>query len=128
MAQKKILINGVEIWQPDEELGWNYETTYTNDSGNTQDGVGHITPMFTKESFSYPASKMPAAEASKILKLVVGKTFSLYAWNPYFGKWMTMRCYVGKGSMNIKTLKEGDETMSNISFNMVDLIPLERQK
>lgn len=58
MAQKRIKINDVEIWQPDEELEWNYETTYTQDSGNTQDGVAHITPMFTKQSFGYRAAEM----------------------------------------------------------------------
>lgn len=128
MAQNKIKINGVEIWQPDEELDWNYETTYTEDSGNTQDGVGHITPMFTKESFKYVAKFIPASKATEILKMIVGKQFNLYAYNPYFNKWMTMRCYVGKGSLKIKTVKNNDETMKSLSFNMVDLVPLEKQK
>lgn len=125
MAQKRIKINNVDIWQPDEELDWNYETTYTQDSGNTQDGVAHITPMFTKQSFSYRASEMPADECAKILKMITGKTFKLYAFSPYYGTWKTMTCYVGKGSLKQKTLVQDEERMSSLSFNMIDINPLE---
>ena len=127
MAQQKYLINGVEIWQPDQDLDWNYETTYTEDSTRTQDGVGHFTEMFTTESFAYQASHVPVAEWTKISQMIVGQKFDLYAWNPHFGKWMTHRCYVGKGTLNIGTLEEGYESYSSISFNMVDIHPLERQ-
>lgn len=127
MAQEKIKINGVEIWQPDEELAWNYETTYTPDSTRVQSGEGHFTEMFTTESFGYTSSGMPAAEWAKISQMIVGKKYDLYAWNPHFGKWMTMRCYTGQGSLNVKTLEVGNERFSSVSFNMVDLIPLEKQ-
>lgn len=127
MAQNKILINGIEIWQPDEELQWSYETTYTPDATRTQNGVGHFTPMFTTESFGYPATYMPAEEWAKISQMIIGREYDLFAYNPHFGKWMTMRCYTGQGSLNIKTLVEGDEMFSSVSFNMVDIVPLERQ-
>lgn len=127
MTQQKYLINGVEIWQPDQDLDWNYETTYTEDSTRTQDGVGHFTEMFTTESFAYQASHVPVAEWAKMAQMIIGRKFDLYAWNPYFGRWMTMRCYVGKGTLNIGTLEEGHERYSSISFNMVDIHPLERQ-
>lgn len=124
MAQKRIKINDVEIWQPDEELEWNYETTYTQDSGNTQDGVAHITPMFTKQSFGYRAAEMPADECSKILKMITGKEFKLYAFSPYYAEWKTITCYVGKGSLKQKTLIKDGERMSSLSFNMIDIKPL----
>lgn len=127
MSQQKYKINNIIIWQPDKDLGWSYETTYTPDSTTTQDGVGHFTEMFTKESFSYSATHVPVAEWTKISRMIVGKKFDLYAWNPHFGKWMTMRCYVGKGTLNIGNLEDGNESYSSISFNMVDLIPLEKQ-
>lgn len=127
MAQQKYKINDVEIWQPDQDLAWNFETTYTEDSTRTQDGEGHFTEMFTTESFQYQASHVPVTEWSKISKMIVGKKFNLYAWNPHFGKWRTHRCYVGQGSMNVGTLEEGCERYSSISFNMVDIKPLERQ-
>lgn len=129
MAQQKYLINGVEIWQPDQDLAWDYQKTYTQDSGRTQDGVGHFTKMFTIQSFAYRASHVPVAEWTKISQMIIlEEYFDLYAWNPHFGKWMTHRCYVGEGTLNIGTLEEGNERYSSISFNMVDNVPLEKQK
>lgn len=128
MAQQKYLINGVEIWQPDQDLAWDYEKTYTQDSTRTEDGVGHFTKMFTIQSFAYQASHVPVAEWTKISQMIITEElFDLYTWSPHFGKWMTHRCYVGKGSLNIGTLEEGNESYSSISFNMVDNVPLERQ-
>ena len=127
MAQEKYKINDVEIWQPDQDLGWDFETTYTEDSTRVQTGEGYFTEMFTTESFAYQASHVPVAEWTKISKMIVGKKFNLYAWNPHFGKWRTHRCYVGKGSLSIGTLEENYEKYTNISFNMVDIMPLEMQ-
>lgn len=127
MAQEKYKINGIEIFQPDEDLGWDFETTYTEDSTRTQDGEGHFTEMFTVESFQYQASHVPVAEWTKISQMIVGQKFELYAWNPHFGKWKTHKCYVGKGSLVIGTLENDYETYSSISFNMVDVKPLEKQ-
>lgn len=127
MAQQRYKINNTDIWQPDKDLTWSYETTYTSDSTRTQDGVGHFTEMFTTESFSYKATHVPIAEWTKISQMIVGKKYNLYAFNPHFGKWMTMRCYTGKGSLQIGDLEEGCETYSSISFDMVDIIPLENQ-
>ena len=124
--QEKYKIDNVVIWQPDQDLAWNHETTYTSDSTRTQDGTGHFTEMFTTESFGYQASHVPVAEVSKLLKLIIGRKFNLYGYNPYFGKWMTMRCYVGQGSLSIGTLEEGHERISSISFNIIDLKPLEK--
>lgn len=125
MAQQKIKINNTEIWQPDTGLTWDYETTYTPDSSRSQDGMGHFTEMFTTESFGYKASDVPIAEWSKISKMIIGKTFDLYCFNPHFGKWMTHRCKVGKNSLSIKTLEENYETHESITFNIMDLKPLE---
>ena len=125
MAQEKVKINGVEIFQPDEDLAWDFETTYTPDSNRAQNGIGHFTEMFTVQSFGYTASHVPVAEWSKISQMIVGRKFDLYCWNPHFGRWMTHRCNVGKGSLKIKSLEEGREKYSSISFNMTDIKPLE---
>ena len=125
MAQQKILINNTEIWQPDEDLAWDYETTYTPDSNRAQNGIGHFTEMFTVQSFGYTASHVPIAEWTKISQMIVGRKFDLYCFNPHFGRWMTHRCNVGKGSLKIKSLEEGRERYSSISFNMTDIKPLE---
>lgn len=127
MAQKKILINNTEIWQPDQDMAWNHETTYTPDSTRVQSGEGHFTEMFTTESFGYSGSSIPISEVKKILQMIVGKKYNLYAFNPYFGKWMTMRCYTGQGSLNIGTLEENQERITSLTFNAVDIMPLEKQ-
>ncbi len=127
MAQQKYKINGVEIWQPDRDLGWDFETTYTEDSTRMQSGGGVFTEMFTVESFAYQASGVPVDEWTKISQMIVGRKFTLYAWNPHFGRWMNHRCYVGKGTLEIGTLEENYEKYSSISFNMVDILPLEMQ-
>lgn len=123
--QDKYKINGIEIWQPDRDMTWNHETTYTPDSARTQDGKGHFTEMFTTESFSYQATSVPVAEVSKILRMIIGKKYDLYTYNPYFGKWMTVRCYTGQGSITIGSLEENHERISSISFNAVDINTLE---
>ena len=123
--QNRVQINDSDIWQPDQDMDWNYETTYTPDSTRTQDGTGHFTEMFTIESFGYKASAVPVQEGTKILQKIVGKKFDLFTWNPYFGKWMKHRCNVGEGSLSIGSLEEGGETYSSISFSAVDIKPLE---
>lgn len=121
---EKYKINGVEIWQPDRDLAWDFETTYTSDSTRTMDGRGYFTAMFTTQLFAYQASHVPVAEWAKISKMIIGKYFKLYAWNPHYGEWRTHTCYVGKGSLNIGSLEAGKERYSSISFNMVDVDPL----
>ena len=125
---EKYKINNTEIYQPDEDLGWDFEVTYTPDSARSQDGTGHFTEMFAVESFQYQASHVPVAEWTKMSKMIVGKKFDLYAWNPHFGKWRTHRCYVGKGTLNIGSLEDGNQKYSSISFTMIDIKPLEAQE
>ena len=122
--QQKYLINGVEIFQPDTDLAWDFETTYTEDSTRTQSGMGVFTEMFTTESFAYKASNVPVDEWTKISRMIIGRKFTLYAWNPHYGRWMEHRCYVGKGSLEIGTLEKNEERYSSISFNMIDINPL----
>ena len=115
--QNKIKINDVEIYQPDKDLSYKFETTYTEGSTRTQGGTGKFTPMFTVEQLGYTATGIPAAEASKILKMVVGKQFQLYYYSVYHGKWRTDTFYVGQGDLVIRTLENKQERV-NLSFNM----------
>lgn len=124
MAQQKITIDGVEIWQPDADLEWNYETTYTSDSTRSQSGEGVFTEMFTTQSFAYAATDVPADEVKKLLQLVVGRKFQLHCFCPYFGTWITATCYVGQGTLSVHTIEQGGERMSSVSFNMIDVHPL----
>lgn len=126
--QKKFMINGVEIWQPDKDMKWNPETTHTPDSGETQDGIAHVTPMFIKDRLTYQGSNLPIEEARKILQMIMGKNYDLYAFHPYYMEWLTMRCYSGVADVSIGSLKEGEEIISSLSFNAVRIYPLEMKK
>lgn len=59
MIQDRIKMNGTVIWQPDKDMGYSFETTYTEGSTRSQAGEGHFTPMFTVEQYSYKASNIP---------------------------------------------------------------------
>lgn len=123
--QETIKINGVEIYQPDNDLGSGFETTFTADSGRVQSGKMHATPMFTVEQFSYLATDIPIEESSKILKMIVhGRPFTLHYFSPYYGMWRDDKFRVGKGSLSIGSLKEGEEKLTSLSFNMTGDNPI----
>lgn len=126
MAQDRIKINGIEIWQPDsKELGYSFETTYSEDSARTQDGVGHFTPLFTVEQLSYSASNIPAYKASEILQNIAkGGNFTLHYYSLYYNEWRDGTFYVGKGNLDINSLVLNDETVEKLSFNMTGVDPI----
>ena len=68
--QDLIRMNGKEIFQPDEGLAYNFETTYTEDSTRLQDGSANFVPMFTVEQLSYQATDVPSDKAAEILQIV----------------------------------------------------------
>lgn len=125
MAQEKITINGVEIRQPDEGLGYDFETTYTEDSTRVQSGQLHITPLFTVEAFSYSATWLTADEMKTILRQVAkGSSFTLRYFSPYYGAWRSDNFYVGKGSLSIGRLITDEERFESLSFNMIGVNPI----
>lgn len=125
MAQDKITINGTAIYQPDNDLEYNLETTYTSDTTRTQDGIMHDTPLFTVEQLNYTATGIPVADAATILRIVAkGKHFTLHYFSPYYGAWRDGTFYVGKGSLNIGSLESGNEALSSLSFNMTGVNPI----
>jgi hypothetical protein len=136
MKREYIKIDGVTIRQPDEGLGYDFETTYTSDSTRVQSGVGHFSPMYTVESFSYEASYVAQQDVKTILQLVMGKaSFTLHYFSPYYGCWRDDKFYVGKGSMSIGSLVDGEFVMAelkgtskavfeSLSFNMIGINPI----
>ena len=125
MAQDYIKINGTQICQPDEGLGYDFETTYSEDSIRVQSGVLHATPLFTVEAFSYSASYLTVAEMKTILQAVAkGATFTLHYFSPYYGTWRDDEFYVGKGSLSVGRLNESGEIYDSLSFNMIGVNPI----
>ena len=125
MAQEYIKMNGTLIAQPDEGLGYDFETTYTEDSTRVQSGTLHASAMFTVEALSYKATYLPAAEATRILQIVDGgRPFTLHYYSLHYGGWRDGRFYVGKGSLAIGRLNAGSETVDELSFNMIGVDPI----
>lgn len=125
MAQDSIKINGKEIYQPDENLAYNFETTYTEDSGRVQTGKGHFIPLFTVEQLNYTATDIPQPEATKILQMIdSGQHFTLHYFSMHYGRWRDGEFYVGQGDMSIGTLKKGEEELESLSFNMTGVDPI----
>lgn len=123
--QEKILINSVEIWQPDKGLQSNFETTYSSDSTRVQTGKMHATPLFTVEQFSYTATDIPANKASEIIQMIIkGFPFTLHYYSPYYGAWRDGQFRVGKGQYTIGTLEEDGERLEVLSFNMTGEDPI----
>lgn len=123
--QDTIKINGIEIFQPDEGLQSSFETTYSSDSSRVQSGVMHATPLFTVEQFSYSATDIPIEEAKKIIQMVIkGEPFTLHYFSTYYGVWRDGTFRVGKGQYSIGTLKQNEETLESLSFNMTGDNPL----
>lgn len=52
MAQEYYKMNGKKIAQPDKDLGFNWETTYTEDSGRSKDGTATVKPLLQLSSMS----------------------------------------------------------------------------
>lgn len=123
--QEKIKINGIEIFQPDEGLQYAFETTYTSDSTRVQTGSARFTPMFTVEQLGYTATDIPADKASEILQMIAtGHSFTLHYFSTYYGTWRDGKFRVGKGQLAIGSLKEGEEKLTSLSFNMTGEEPL----
>lgn len=125
MAQEYIKMNGVVILQPDEGLGYDFETTYTEDSTRVQNGTLHASAMFTVESFRYEASWVSPADMKTILQIIVkGRPFTLHYYSPYYGAWRDGLFYAGKGSLAIGRLNAEEERFESLSFNMIGVEPL----
>ena len=113
------------IKQPDESMQFSLETTYSSDSGRVKSGVNYVKPLFTVEQYSYKASNLTKAETKTLLSFVgKGHKFQMHYFSVYHGEWRTDWFYVGTSSLNIKTLKENQEKIEEISFNITGVNPL----
>lgn len=122
MAQKRIAVDGWNAVQP-MTFDYNFQTTSSEDSGRVMSGRANISPLFTVEAFDVTYEDLTPAQASALLKKIVQRPskpyFSLYYYSPYYGNWRTDEFYVGEGSLKVRTLKEGEEMMSQITCSFV---------
>jgi hypothetical protein len=129
MEQERMMMNGEDVHQPDENLKYGFETKYSEDSGRVQSGDAHLTPLFTVEQLGYSATNIPQAEATKIVRMIcTGRPFTLHYFSLYYGTWRDDKFYVGKGEYTIGSLKKGEEYVESLSFNMTGKSPLREVK
>lgn len=132
MAQEYIKIrksasnNWLVLPQPDSgALSYDFETTYTEDSGRVQTGTAVVSPLFTVEALGYSRAAVSKTMLSQILKIIAkGQQFQLHYFSAYYGAWCTAWFYVGKGQLNIGRLNENKELFTSLEFNMVGVNPL----
>ena len=112
--------------QPDSgALTYDFETTYTEESGRTQTGAAVVSPLFTVEALGYSRASISKTMLSQILKIIAkGQQFQLHYFSAYYGAWCQAWFYVGKGLLNIGRLNEGKELFTSLDFNMVSVNPL----
>ena len=127
MAQDKFKIDNVVVHQPDE-ANPNWESTYTEDTDRFASGLFHGSVLFTVESYSLTFSNLKPAEAAAILQKVIPTpaktTYMLHYFSWYTGRWQDAEFYTGKGSLKVKTLKDGLEGLDTISFNAIKVAKL----
>lgn len=125
MSQNYITMNGIQIKQPEKDMQYSFETTYTEDTTRVQSGVLHATSMFTVEQLSYSAKNLSLYEMTQILQVIAkGTSFLLHYFSPYYGTWRDDYFYVGQGSLKIGCLKENGEVYESLSFNMTGVNPI----
>lgn len=125
MAQDKIKINGITIRQPDEGLGYDFETTYDESAQRAQNGKLKASRLFTVEALSYTASNLTLDEMKTILQQVAkGSSFTLHYFSPYYGAWRDGKFYVGRGNLSIGRLIEGGEVYESLSIQMTGVNPI----
>lgn len=113
------------ILQPDEGIQYSFESTYQEDTKRVQAGSLEAFPMFTVEQYSYKATDVSPADSSEILKIILnGHNFEAFLYSPYFGHWVVVKTYVGKGSLQIGTIQASSERMTELSFNFTGVHPV----
>lgn len=117
--------NTVKIRQPDEGLGYDFETKYTEDTDRLLSGHLYLRPLFTVEALSYKATNISRADVAQILGYIAkGNSFWLHYFSPYRNAWVTNPFYVGKGNMSIGRLIENGEYFDSLEFQMTGVLPL----
>jgi len=122
MPQNRIKLNNFDEVQP-TEMNYSWETTSTEDSGRAMSGRMYDTPMFTVEAFDVKYSHLTIAQCRAILQEIVKRPtrpyFNLHYFSPFHGVWRTAKFGVSQGSLNVKTLKSGEEDFTEISCRFV---------
>ena len=89
--------------QPDSgALTYDFETTYTEDSGRTQTGAAVVSPMFTVEALGYSRASISKTMLSQILKIIAkGQQFQLHYFPPTMARGVRRGFTSARGSLTL---------------------------
>ena len=125
MAQQKFTLGGEVIPQP-HDLGYSFETTYTEDSGRVQTGGAVVSRLFTVEAFDFRYEWISLAEAHRLQQLILkGEPVLMHYLSVYYNGWRDDYFYVGKGSNGNMCITEDGERIEDFSFRAVGVNPVD---
>lgn len=127
MSQNHLQFNGYTPPDPDSD-GYQvvFDTTAADSAANTMRGVRKNPVIYTKETYSLKWSNIKAGDASDIIRQVMGRnSFQFFHYNLYTGSWETSDFYVTSINSPFIRLNSGKETISELSFDVQAINPLE---
>lgn len=117
--EEKIKINGIEIKQPLEGLGYRFKKMYSSDSTFVQSGREYTTTVGTYEEFTYSAADLKKEELSIILQQIIDEeVFVLHYMSPYYGEWRDDEFKVESASVSVGRWVKSDERYKSLTFTM----------
>lgn len=132
MATPYIKVNNIQIPQPkDEDLVYKMEVTDSQTTTRTMAGHFKGSPLFTVEAFDISFRNLNASECSTLLKNCIRTstrpTFSLYYFSPYYGSWRTGTFYCTAVDINVKSVVDNNEKLTDIQMSWVGVNPVTPQ-
>lgn len=101
-----------------------FATTSTDDSDRTMDLVMHNTPIGTITGYDFEWKDITLQEAATIMRQVLNKPeFLVHYLDLYYGTWRDAYFYASNFNAGAKTLEDGFEKWSGLSFGIRSINP-----
>lgn len=127
MAQNIVMIDGSIRTQP-FDMKYSLETTDGSGTTRTIEGKLKGSPLFVIEAYNVTYKRLTTAQTSELLQAIIRRpskpTFELYCFSPFTGTWTQRTFYCTAESLNIVTLKDGSERLSDLSVQFVGVNPV----
>lgn len=126
MAQNHLKFGTYEAPDVDED-GYKLAiaTTSTDNSGRMMRGDMKNQVLFSVEAYNVKWTDIPAVQASNILNQVVNKNeFDFFHFNLYKCRWENTKFYAANFNVPVVCLKEGEEKVDELSFQVTSIHPL----
>lgn len=125
MAQQYFKFDDYTAPMPDQD-GYTEatSTTSTESSGRTQRGYMINTPIFSVEAYNMKWTNISAVDVAAIKHRIKGRReVQFYHFNTDTASWETGPFYVANINTGFYSLVEGEETCSELSFQITSVNP-----